>query len=152
MSQSPKGQDAAAEDSAGEDRADEAKGPSWRGTAEEFDFLRRSFRSSYKEGAAEAPTREEVAAALRTLAGVISQMMAGAGNTLKDPAVKQQVQKTTRSVIFALAGVFSDWVSVVRSRVEKRARGRRDSVNQEEAQETAASEDDSLSDQAQQDS
>ena len=130
----------------------ESESSGWRGTSEEFDFLRQSFRSSYQEGASEAPSREEVAAALRTLAAVISQMVAGAGNTLKDPAVKQQVQKTTRSVMFALAGVFSDWASVVRSRMENRARNQRDATTgREEAEEAAASKD-APSDQGGQDS
>ena len=148
-------EDGQGEEGAGSPDAEADHGPEssgWRGTSEEFDFLRKSFRSSYQEGASEAPSREEVAAALRTLAAVISQMVAGAGNTLKDPAVKQQVQKTTRSVLFALGAVFADWANVVRSRVENRARAQRDSANREEETEAAAASEETLSDQGGQDS
>jgi hypothetical protein len=118
MNDSPDGQDPTEESAVAGDSPDAAEEPDWRGTGEEFDFLRNSFRSSYKEGAAEGPSQEEVMGALRTLAGAISHMVAGAGNTLKDPSVKQQVKKTTRSAFAALAGVLSDWAAELRSKVE----------------------------------
>ncbi len=110
MSESPDGQSG--------DQADRPDGK----VGEEFDSLRDSFRYSYQDGAAEGPSREEVGQAFRTLGGAITRMVAGAGNTLRDPAVKQQVKKTTRTVISTLVGVLSEWTSDLRSRLEERCR------------------------------
>ena len=95
-------------------------GSGWRETGEEFDSLRSSFRSSYREGADGGPSREQVADAFGILAGAIAHMVAGAGNTLKDPAVKSQVHKTTRTAATTIATTFSEWAAELRRRLEKR--------------------------------
>ncbi len=102
----------------GDDRSDGADGPGRREPGEEFDFLRDRFRSSYQEGSAEGPSREEVIGAFRTLGEAISNIVAGAGNTLKDPKVKQQVKKTTLSVIASISGLLADWAAELRSRLQ----------------------------------
>lgn len=105
---------------AGDHGAPGENGSGWRETGEEFDYLRSSFRSSYREGADGGPSREEVADAFGILAGAIAHMVAGAGNTLKDPAVKSQVQKTTRTAATTIAATFSEWAAELRRRLEKR--------------------------------
>ena len=49
-------------------------------------------------------------------------MVAGAEATLKDPEVKEQVQRTTRTVISAVSRALSEWTSELRRRMEKRRR------------------------------
>lgn len=98
----------------------EQDGSGWRETGEELGSLKDSFRSSYQDGTADGPSRDEVARAIRTLGGAVTQVVSGAGNTLKDPTVKQQVKKTTRSALSALAGVLAAWTSHLRGRLEKR--------------------------------
>ena len=112
-----------------------ANGSGWQETGEEFDSLRGSFRSSYQEGAAEGPSREEVASAFRTLGSAITQMVAGAGNTLKDPAVKQQVQKTTRTAVSAVAALFAEWAAELRTRLEERGGDQQDPPTYHRSQE-----------------
>lgn len=54
-------------------------------------------------------------------------MVAGAGNTLKDPAVKKQVHKTTRTAVTAVATTFSELVAELRSHLERRPESGQDS-------------------------
>ena len=132
----------------GPDRGNNGSG--WRETGEEFDSLRSSFRSSYQEGSSEGPSREEVASAFRTLGGAVTQMVAGAGNTLKDPAVKQQVQKTTRTVVTAIAGLLAEWAAEMRSRLEEKRQDQQDSAGGQqspESNEATGDEKDAASDQ-----
>ena len=91
--------------------------PGCRDAGEELDYLRARFRSSYQEGAAEGPSREEVIGAFRILGEALTHIAAGAGNTLKDPQVKQQVKKTTSSAISAISGILLDWSADLRSRL-----------------------------------
>ena len=122
MNEHPQNGMGGSRDGQGEEGAADADGPGWRDTGEEFESLRDSFRRSYREGAAEGPSRDEVVEAFRTLGGAITQMVAGAEATLKDPEVKEQVQKTTRTVITAVTGALSEWVSELRRRLEERRR------------------------------
>ena len=55
--------------------------------------------------------------ALRTLGDAITHLAAGAGNTLKDPQVKQQVKKTTSSAMSAISGILLDFSADLRSRL-----------------------------------
>lgn len=107
-------------DGQGEEGAADADGPGWGDAGEEFESLRDSFRRSYREGAAEGPSRDDVVQAFRTLGGAMKQMVAGAEATLKDPEVKEQVQKTTRTVISAVSTALSEWASELRRRMEER--------------------------------
>ncbi len=91
--------------------------PGWRDAGEELEYLRARFRSSYQEGAAEGPSREEVIGAFRILGEAFTHVAAGAGNTLKDPEVKQQVKKTTVSAISAISGILVEWGTDLRSRL-----------------------------------
>lgn len=127
MGNSPDGQGETPDNDAGQGQGAGENGSGWQGTGEEFDSLRSSFRSSYQDAAAEGPSRDEVTRALRTLGGALTHMVAGAGNTLKDPAVKQQVQRTTKTAVAAIATMFSEWAAELRSRLEERGEGRQDS-------------------------
>ena len=91
--------------------------PGWRDASEELEYLRARFRSSYQEGAAEGPSREEVIGAFRILGEALTHIAAGTGNTLKDPQVKQQVKKTTSSAISAISGILMEWGTDLRSRL-----------------------------------
>ena len=55
--------------------------------------------------------------ALRTLGDAITHIAAGAGNTLKDPQVKQQVKKTTSSAMSAISGILLDFSADLRRRL-----------------------------------
>ena len=138
MGDSPDGQDES-EEVRSETGADgEVGGAGWQETGDEFDSLRGSFRSSYQEGSAEGPSREEVTEAFRTLGSAITQMVAGAGNTLKDPAVKQQVQKTTRTAVAAMAAMFAEWADELRSRLEEKFQDHQDSATEQGSPESGA--------------
>lgn len=126
MSYSPDGQGDSDEVRSGTGPDREANGAGRQETGDDFDSLRGSFRSSYQEGAADGPSREEVAEAFRTLGSAITQMVAGAGNTLKDPAVKQQVQRTTRTAVTAIAAMFAEWADALRSLLEERCEDQQD--------------------------
>lgn len=105
---------------ADDDRLEGENGPGWREAGEELDDLRETFRSSYQEGAGEGPSREDVIGALRTLGEAITHIAAGAGNTLKDPQVKQQVKKTTSSAVSAISGILLEWSADLRRRMGER--------------------------------
>ena len=113
-------------------------GSGWRDTGEELDSLRSSFRSSYRQGAGGGPSREQVTDAFEVLVGAITHMVAGAENTLKDPAVKKQVQKTTKTAATAVAATLSEWAAELRSRLEKRPGARRDAAAGEGSAEEGA--------------
>ena len=68
-------------------------------------------------GSGGRPVREEVIGAFRILGETLTNIAAGAGNTLKDPQVKQQVKKTTVSVISAISGILVEWGTDLRSRL-----------------------------------
>lgn len=104
----------------GDDAFEEENGPGWREAGEELNDLRDSFRSSYQEGAAEGPSREDVINAFRTLGEAITNIASGAGNTLKDPQVKQQVKKTTSSAVSAISGILLDWSADLRRRLREK--------------------------------
>ena len=108
----------------GDSAAPGDNGSGWRETGEEFESLRSSFRESYREGAGGGPSRHQVADAFGVLAGAIAHMVAGAGNTLKDPAVKKQVQKTTRTAATAINTTVSEWAAELRSRLDKKPESR----------------------------
>ena len=55
--------------------------------------------------------------ALRTLGDAITHIASGAGNTLKDPQVKQQVKKTTSSAMSAISGILLDFSADLRRRL-----------------------------------
>lgn len=99
------------------DSQEEDPGSGWREAGEELNDLRDSFRSSYQQGSAEGPSRDDVMGALRTLGDAISHIAAGAGNTLKDPQVKQQVKKTTSSAMSAISGILLDLSADLRRRL-----------------------------------
>ncbi len=94
--------------------------PDGGGAGEEFDYLKDRFRASYREGAADGPSRDELIEAFRTLGEAISHTVAGAGNTLKDPAVKQQVKKTAVSVFSTISTILLEWGSELKERIEER--------------------------------
>jgi len=96
---------------------EEDPGSGWREAGEELNDLRESFRSSYQQGSAEGPSRDDVMGALRTLGDAITHIAAGAGNTLKDPQVKQQVKKTTSSAMSAISGILLDFSADLRRRL-----------------------------------
>lgn len=104
----------------GDDGFEGEGGPGWREAGEELNDLRDTFRSSYQEGAAEGPSREDVISAFRTLGEAITNIASGAGNTLKDPQVKQQVKKTTSSAVSAISGILLDWSADLRSRLREK--------------------------------
>ncbi|MDE0232724.1 MAG: hypothetical protein OXN93_10635 [bacterium] len=123
---------------AGSDPGDGAfegeNGPGWREAGEELNDLRDTFRSSYQEGAAEGPSREEVINAFRTLGDAITNIASGAGNTLKDPQVKQQVKKTTSSAVSAISGILLEWSADLRTRLrEKQEREAREAGDPDHA-------------------
>ncbi len=99
---------------------EEKNGPGWREAGEELNDLRDTFRSSFQEGAAEGPSREDVINAFRTLGEAITNIASGAGNTLKDPQVKQQVKKTTSSAVSAISGILLEWSADLRSRLREK--------------------------------
>ena len=110
-----------ATDSHSEDDTFEGEnGPGWREAGEELNDLRESFRSSYQQGSAEGPSRDDVMGALRTLGDAITNIAAGAGNTLKDPQVKRQVKKTTSSAMSAISGILLDFSADLRRRLGER--------------------------------
>ena len=104
----------------GDDGFEGESGPGWREAGEELNDLRDTFRSSYQEGAAEGPSREDVISAFRTLGEAITNIASGAGNTLKDPQVKQQVKKTTSSAVSAISGILLEWSADLRSRLREK--------------------------------
>lgn len=110
----------AAGSDAGDDVFEAENGPGWREAGEELTDLRDTFRSSYQEGAAEGPSREDVIDAFRTLGEAITNIASGAGNTLKDPQVKQQVKKTTSSAVSAISGILLEWSADLRSRLREK--------------------------------
>ena len=110
----------AASSDTGDDAFEGENGPGWREAGEELNDLRDTFRSSYQEGAAEGPSREDVISAFRTLGEAITNIASGAGNTLKDPQVKQQVKKTTSSAVSAISGILLEWSADLRSRLREK--------------------------------
>lgn len=123
-------------------------GPGWREAGEELNDLRDTFRSSYQEGAAEGPSREDVIGAFRTLGEAIANIASGAGNTLKDPQVKQQVKKTTSSAVSAISGILLDWSADLRSRLrekEEKEAGNPDDAEPVTSQAAAESSDEEVS-------
>ncbi|MCY3563062.1 MAG: hypothetical protein OXH26_03960 [bacterium] len=99
-------------------------GSGWREAGEELNDLRESFRSSYQQGSAEGPSRDDVMGALRTLGEAITHIAAGAGNTLKDPQVKQQVKKTTSSAMSVISGILLDFSADLRRRLGEKEQPR----------------------------
>lgn len=104
----------------GDDAFETENGPGWREAGEELNDLRDTFRSSFQDAAAEGPSREDVINAFRTLGEAITNIASGAGNTLKDPQVKQQVKKTTSSAVSAISGILLDWSADLRSRLREK--------------------------------
>ena len=104
----------------GDDTFEGENEPGWREAGDELNDLRDTFRSSYQEGAAEGPSREDVISAFRTLGEAITNIASGAGNTRQDPQVKQQVKKTTSSAVSAISGILLDWSADLRSRLREK--------------------------------
>ena len=104
----------------GDEAAASGESPDGTGAGEEFDYLKDRFRASYREGAADGPSRDDLIEAFRTLGEAISHTVAGAGNTLKDPAVKQQVKKTAVSVFSTISTILLEWGSELKDRIEER--------------------------------
>ena len=104
----------------GGEAAASGESPDGTGAGEEFDYLKDRFRASYREGAADGPSRDDLIEAFRTLGEAISHTVAGAGNTLKDPAVKQQVKKTAVSVFSTISTILLEWGSELKDRIEER--------------------------------
>lgn len=111
------------------DSQEEDPGSGWSEAGEELNDLRESFRSSYQQGSAEGPSRDDVMGALRTLGDAITHIAAGAGNTLKDPQVKQQVKKTTSSAMSAISGILLEFSADLRRRLGEKE----EHIGQEEA-------------------
>jgi len=94
----------------------------WKGVGEQFQKLGAMFREHYEahEGATEEPPSDaEMEEAVRKLTEGIKSAFGAAGDTFKDPALKEEARVTASSFFNALGATFEEIAATITAKGEK---------------------------------